>query len=202
MFGLTAEEFNEFVDDGQPVDNAHMANVLIRVFVGGHDSRQQDKFANAMLSTMRVWDSKSKYMPKEEYLDTDGAKQLGWGIKEIIDWLLESDIHFILNHMHQGMKGTDCRIVDPNIQRLYHHPGFPTGEELSCSIFQQDKFKYIRAIPMETIPTLQLQFESEGPPDLSVRETGEINRFMDTFDEGCGWHVKPPFTTNGEGTFF
>ena len=159
MFGLTAEEFNEFVDDGQPVDNAHMANVLIRVFVGGHDSRQQDKFANAMLSTMRVWDSKSKYMPKEEYLDTDGAKQLGWGIKEIIDWLLESDIHFILNHMHQGMKGTDCRIVDPNIQRLYHHPGFPTGEEL------RELFDFANSMPwfycLPSLPELNRLFQGD-----------------------------------------
>ena len=145
---------------------------------------------------------KLKYLPIEEYLDTDGVKDLGWGLTQLIDWLLEADIHFILNHIHQGMTDVDCRGVNGNLHRLYHHPGFPNGENLACPIFQQDKFNYIRSIPLESIPTLRIEIQQEGSPGFSDTEISEANRFMDTFDEGCGWHVKPPFTTNGEGLLF
>jgi hypothetical protein len=148
-----------------------------------------------------AWDDQLTYLPIEEYLDTDGAKTFGWRIVEIVDWLLEADIYFILNHIHQGMNDIDCRSININLQRLYHHPGFPNGERLSCPIFQQDKFNYIRSIPLESIPTLKIEFESEGLPEFSESEIFEVNRFMDAFDEGRGWHVKPPFTTNGEGIY-
>ena len=56
-----------------------------------------------------AWDDQLTYLPIEEYLDTDGAKTFGWSIVEIVDWLLEADIYFILNHIHQGMNDIDCR---------------------------------------------------------------------------------------------
>jgi hypothetical protein len=89
------------------------------------------------------------------------------------------------------MNDIDCRSININLQRLYHHPGFPNGERLSCPIFQQDKFNHIRSIPLESIPTLKIEFESEGLPEFSESEIFEVNRFMDAFDEGRGWHVSP-----------
>ena len=202
MLGLSAAEFDSFVDASDSVEYSSLKDVNLRVFVGGCGSVQQEKFAAALVSSMHVFDPELKSFPKEEYLDTDGAKDKGWGISEIVDWLLESDIHFILNHIHQGMIETDCRVINQNLQRLYHHPGFPNEEQLSCSIFQQDKFEYIRSIPYQTIPTLKIDIQPIGLLSLSDRETTEISRFMDTYDEGCGWHIKPPFTTNGEGTIY
>jgi len=202
MLGLSAAEFDSLVDSGESVEYSNMKDVTIRVFVGGRGSVQQEKFAAALVSIMHVFDPDLKSFPKEEYLDTDGAKDFGWGISEIVDWLIQSDIHFILNHIHQGMIDTDCRIINENLQRLYHHPGFPNGDQLSCSIFQQDKFEYIRSIPYQTIPTLKIDIQPTGLLSLSEREATEVSRFMDTYDEGCGWHIKPPFTTNGEGTIY
>lgn len=201
MLGLPTEIFNSFVANGEAAENSQISNILIRVFIGGRDSVQQDKFADAMMSTRHIWDVKMKHFPRQEYLITDTAKDRGWGIVEIVDWLLESDIHFILNHVHQGITAIDCRAVNVNLQRLYHHPGFPNGEQLSCPIFQQDKFNYIRSIPLLTIPTLQILIHPQGSDELSPSEVREINQFMDTYNEGCGWHVKPTFTTNGEGNF-
>ena len=101
MLGLSAAEFDSLVDSGESVEYSNMKDVTIRVFVGGRGSVQQEKFAAALVSTIHVFDPELKSFPKEEYLDTDGAKDFGWGISEIVDWLVQSDIHFILNHIHQ-----------------------------------------------------------------------------------------------------
>jgi len=127
MLGLSSEIFNGFVDNGKAVDNSYVYSVVIRVFVRGSKSYQQEKFSHAMVNSGFAWDDQLTYLPIEEYLDTDGAKKFGWSIVEIVDWLLEDDIHFILNHIHQGMNYIDCRSININLQPLYHHPGFPNN---------------------------------------------------------------------------
>lgn len=49
--------------------------------------------------------------------------------------------------------------VVSNLQRLKWHPGFPTGKNLRCPIFLQDKFVYLKAMPHKLcLPTLKVIF--------------------------------------------
>ena len=86
-----------------------------------------------------------------------------WGFERIIKWLKESDIHFILCHMHQGRKFPyqwDCTQFLLNLRDLDYHLGFPMGESLSCPIFTQNKLNYLSAIRTRTNYTLPIQLNS------------------------------------------
>ncbi len=45
---------------------------------------------------------------------------------DIIDWLLEGDIHFILTHIHQGIVNINMNKLYSSISKLHDHPGFPS----------------------------------------------------------------------------
>ena len=90
--------------DSRTVDRFHddYRKIKIRVFMGGMASTQTGPFTSALIEAQRYFDVTGKTFPITEYLTTELARSLHWGIKEITDWLLDSDIHFILNHIHQG----------------------------------------------------------------------------------------------------
>jgi hypothetical protein len=62
-----------------------------------------------------------------------------------VDWLLDCHIHMIVAHPHQGsetFKWNVCTLYK-EIERLYGHIGFPSREQLMCSVFTQNKFNYL-----------------------------------------------------------
>ena len=79
---------------------------------------------------------------------------------ELINRLLDSDVHFILSHIHQSLleRNIGWRIDDlmSNLERLKYHKGFPSGEQLSCPVFTQDKYDYISRIAGYSIPTMKV----------------------------------------------
>jgi len=94
-----------------------------------------------------------------------------------------------------------CREIRHELQRLSNHIGFPTGLNLSCPIFLQDKLSYIRSLPQHhVIPSYCVSLPLVTPL-RDFEEVGLIN-FLSNHSEGCGWVVKAPFTTNGEGVSF
>ena len=80
--------------------------------------------------------------------------------KDIIDWLLEGDIHFIISHIHQGIRSVNMNKLYTEITRLHDHPGFPSGSNLLCPVFTQDKYKYLQALMPKGMcnPTLKVDF--------------------------------------------
>jgi len=62
---------------------------------------------------------------------------------DLIDWLLDSDIHIIATHVHQGIPRWSASIVYTELQRLRNHCGFPSGDQLQCPVFTQHKFNYL-----------------------------------------------------------
>lgn len=81
--------------------------------------------------------------------------------QEVSDWLLESDIHIILSHIHQGLLSQNYfewtpRLIDQFFFRLNKHRGFPNGIFLKCPIFLQDKYVYLSAIESLCLPTLKV----------------------------------------------
>lgn len=77
------------------------SHLLIRVFSGTKDVHNHQ-----LVAFQSVWES--LYQPllnvKIEYLYHDTVRNNCWGFQEIIEWLKASSIHFILCHMHQGIK--------------------------------------------------------------------------------------------------
>jgi hypothetical protein len=65
-----------------------------------------------------------------------------WQPSDLVNWLLSSHVHFILTHPHQGLEGLRWNIdlLYREMQRLEFHPGFPSGTQLKCPIFTQNKF--------------------------------------------------------------
>ena len=90
-------------------------------------------------------------------------KELGWGPQQLVDWLLCSDVHFILSHVHKGMSalgesqmGWNMLLLQKQLMRLRDHRGYPNGDKLQCPIFLQDKLKYIELVFQFSIPTFSI----------------------------------------------
>jgi len=86
---------------------------------------------------------------KVEYLCLKQVREQRRDITDIVTWLLHSHIHFIITHIHQGMEtaGGSVQHIYNECARLKYHPGFPSGVQLQCPIFSQDKWKYLQDIP-------------------------------------------------------
>ena len=78
----------------------------VKVFVGGANGLQRIQFEQAMHRVVREY-SRDKNPGlleiRVEYLDNDAVSRNNWLPKDLIDYLLDSDLHFILSHVHQGL---------------------------------------------------------------------------------------------------
>jgi hypothetical protein len=171
-------------------------DVVIRVFLGGRASVQVQPFMTSLELCRSTWDSTYEYFPTVEFMTTDGLKRRGWhrDVRFLIDWLLESDFHYILNHVHQGMQMYNCCDIPEQLLRLRTHKGFPSNFQLQCPIFLQDKFAYISACEDICIPTVRFEM-TEVFNTLSNRK---LKNFLIKHNGGNGWVVKAPYSTNGQ----
>lgn len=172
--------------------------VLLRVFYGGCASVQSIPFI-AAAEEIRALSHTDVYI---ETIDICQLKDLGWSALHLVNWLLGSDVHFILSHVHQGKSkeginqmGWNVHHLEEQLWRLSGHTGFPSGENLKCPIFLQDKLRYIRAIPLYTNPTLRVILNKRGQ---FVSSSDKIAHFMAKTNSEQGWVVKMPYTTNCE----
>ena len=85
----------------------------------------------------------------------------------------------------------DYRLIDQSLQQLQDHVGFPAARNLSCPVFTQDKIKYIVACADICNVTVRVDLPCFDF-DISCLECLEED------DEGVGFVVKAPFTTNKE----
>ena len=123
----------------------------IRVFVG-KSGYQEAPFRSAVKQLLKENPNVTCFI---EY-KCIGDLPKDWTPVELIDWLLDSDFHFILTHTHQSIEEFNCNEVVYELQRLRGHSGFPQNDELGCSIFLQDKRVYIEGIVYITMHILYL----------------------------------------------
>jgi hypothetical protein len=108
-----------------------------------------------------------------EMLNLKTLREGVWSLPDFVNWLLQSHIHFIIAHPHQGTEsfGWSIESIYAELQRLKHHQGFPSGKHLDCPIFTQDKWNYIKALPDEiTMPTFKIPISS----DMDMRATEDL----------------------------
>ena len=120
--------------------------------------------------------------------------------KYLVDWLLSSDIHVILiQGLHQGMieiwHPTDC---SEEIRRLEYHPGFPSGKQLQCPVFNADKKHYLLSLPLVTNPSFFFPLDVDKYKTDEAKE--ECRRFMHNNRDGDGrqFILKMPFVQNSK----
>ena len=100
---------------------------------------------------------------KLEVLTHQRVKELGFKQNDIFTWLLDSNVHFILCHMHQGQKlegPWNCSQYIQNLRKFDYHLGYPMIENLGCPIFTQNKIIYIFALADRTNYTLAISMKN------------------------------------------
>jgi len=146
-----------------------------------------------------------------EYHYVHEMRTLRWEPDDLIDWLLDSDIHFVVTHPHQGNPRWDVSQLYLALDRLRLHPGFPNNDQLNCPVFLQHKFAYLTGVRQIANPTIAIPFPSpekseseEGvtfisSADESAFDVPQLHRFLESNNEGRGWVIKHPFVTMREG---
>jgi len=105
------------------------STVEIRVYQGGKG------FGNQLLPFRQACEiiySKSSF--RTVFLTCADVNTFKLTELDIINWLLEGDIHFIISHIHQGIVNINMNKLYTEIMRLHDHPGFPNGSNLLCPV--------------------------------------------------------------------
>ena len=176
--------------------------IEIRVFVGGENCVQLRPFDDALNLIQRRRPTKPFVVTRLFNKDIP----FEWGPKELVDWLLVCDFHFILTHIHQGsnLKWNCRQLYNVELKRLAGHQGFPYGLFLTCPVKTQNKWEYIKLLGSDAIPTLYFSI-----PCASY-ELIDLSDVMNLWEEsqrteGRGLVIKLPFVTDskqGDGIYF
>jgi hypothetical protein len=106
-----------------------------------------------------------------------------------VDWLLRSNAHIIMTHPNQALERSwNNDILQGQLNRLSLHPGFPSCGELTCPIFQQDKKRYLEAIPGLTTPTFFISLQNFSRNDRLVDKNAFYNEnkdLLEFLEENC-----------------
>jgi hypothetical protein len=218
-------------DDDEAIDTLRMwdaisatpdissTTIFVRVFTGADGSHQKGPFLIALQAFQRSLTTICGKVIIVEELSTKQLAAHKWQPSQYVDWLLHSHVHFILGHVHQSLRLHNLIWYMPEAlkeyQSLTYHPGFPSGDQLRCPVFTQDKHVYLRALGNLANRTLTVPVTEDGIYDTDCLQEVEryvvdfvliiiftsfiVDRFLSTNEEnGCGWVIKAPFTTNCE----
>ena len=152
---------------------------VIRVFTGGKQSIQSGPFIHAV-SEVRKRLLQGTDILRVESLNTQELCARKWQPNQFVDWLMSSHIHFILGHVHQSLLNHnlvwDMEYALSQYTRLKYHVGFPSGDQLQCPVFTQDKIKYVECLGDLAIKTLKIPLTEDGQYDQSC--LSKVQRFV------------------------
>ena len=141
---------------------------LMGVFSGGKASIQSGPFHTAMKQIQRSLRSNiegNRLLIVEE-MDTARLCELKLQPKQFVDWFLRANAYFLLAHVHQSLFNHnlvwDMKEAVAQFQRLRYHNGFPSGDQLQCPVFTQDKISYIRHLGDLAIKTMTVPLSADG----------------------------------------
>lgn len=130
--------------------------VRCRCYSGGEKSEQTQPFQSAVAEVMHMYPEDSLHV---EIMPIKVLRESEWTPKQLVTWLLEAHIHFIICHPHDGTVTFQWPAEElySEMERLRFHTGFPNENWLHCPIFTQDKYRYLELLPKESImPTLKV----------------------------------------------
>lgn len=144
--------------------NKLLEDILIRVFIGGKKAAQAEVLEHAIIKVVNKY--KEYYglnVKVEKFTNDDVRNKLKWSINNLIDALLESDIHIVSTHVHQGnvSKDDSWNMINilSNMDRLEYHLGIPMGKHIRCPVFTQDKMELYRYLDDLSVPTIKIYLE-------------------------------------------
>jgi hypothetical protein len=149
--------------------------IVINVFQGGDCANQYVPFITALTRFQRS----NKYDIIVTIKKNKDVKEEKWTVKELVNWLLDCDIHFILTHIHQGIREYlhwNMSELYSEILRLQAHKGFPNGEQLRCPMFTQDKYEYLKILKSVELANPTLKISLNETADFASQIDG-ITRF-------------------------
>lgn len=168
-------------------------NLVVVAFAGGSSGSQISAFTVAFTEVqLRIATQVAltlKIITNKTVHETSMSEQ------DLFAELLKGDIYFILGHIHQGNPQWSALLIQEYLLTLRGRIGWPEGKHLTCPVLTQDKHQYIKSCHMITLPTLKIDFAKADFID-------DVKEFIKRHNEGCGWVLKLPFTTNGEGLKF
>ena len=185
---------------------------VFKVFVGCELGVQWAKFEVARCR----FETNTQRLPfKFIYLTTTDIRERNLTEKEFVDFFLDCDIHIFLSHPLQGQTDRshhaeprrlhpwDAEVVLQELNRLKCHKGYPHGNYFHDGAFTQDKLSYISLLQQYTIPTHCISLRLRADGILPSSSLLEIEQFISKgLDEGYGYVLKLPFTTNSKSIKF
>jgi hypothetical protein len=142
---------------------------IVRVFLGGKDSTQSGPFLSAMATFRKKWASSVNIVL--ETINTEELGLLKWQPDQFVDWYLQSHVHFLIAHVHQSLLHRallwDMEFACQQYTRLQYNVGFPSGDQLRCPVFTQDKIKYIECLDRLAVKTMTIPLTFDGQYDSS-----------------------------------
>jgi hypothetical protein len=125
------------------------------------------------------------------------VKKLKYNEAEFVALFAKSDIHIFVDHPHQGSVKNlqwDMDVLrNELVSHLHGHPGFPTGHQVNCYVFLQDKFGYIEKLSSFFLPTLKVDLIELAENNILVYN--EIDDFLRKFPSS-EFVVKTGYSTN------
>jgi hypothetical protein len=140
----TIQMWESIISTPKQVDNTK----LVRVFTSGFKYIQSGPFFSAMVAIQRRRLFSGNVNIIVETLNTSELCKLKWQPDQLMDLLeFEVPLSFFIAHIHQSLLRHnhvwDMDFACRQYRRLRYHPGFPSGDQLCCPVFTQDKIKYI-----------------------------------------------------------
>ena len=160
--------------------------ILIRVFLGGSLAVQVDSLQHALLIVVKNFSEVGITVRVENFTNNDDRNKLKWSVNDLINSLLESDIHLIGTHLHQGNLAKseywNIQNISSNIDRLKYHLGIPMGKFIYCPVFRQDKLKLYECLNAFSAPTIGVSLHDETLSDVDLARITRYIYFMYIYD--------------------
>jgi hypothetical protein len=118
---------------------------VIRVYCPGEGALQNGNFHVGLSESLQAFGGNFDDLmmrPVVETVSNDSIRRQKWSPRDLVDWLKNSNLHFIISHVHQANLTNPPHWEARNVQRclssLGAHQGFPMGSKLKCPIFTQE----------------------------------------------------------------
>ena len=119
--------------------SAAPSRVRIHLYMGPHKGTCGSAVICAVSRLQNRFDDGHSLEIKMKYIDEVRKGSPA----DLIDWLLDSDIHIIATHVHQGIPRWSASIVYSELQRLRNHCGFPKNSTI-CMEFDNSLHQPLR----------------------------------------------------------
>ena len=192
VYSLISNESIRQISKKQRTDqpgNRH-GKIVIHCFKGGHNSPQE----LAIIEAISIFIKKNLVI--FEVMTCDDVKTQRMDEKQLVDWLLDCDIHLIITHLHQNtaeLLRWNMSTLMYEVQRLYCHDGYPYRNRLRDPIFLQNKFSYLELIPNITNNTLKVEIRKANC--YTDADLCSIKTFIEDI-KAEKWMLKLAFVTN------